>query len=189
MVNSKFVSGRKGAAALVAVLIGVAACSVIKPAPTPTPTPTPTLSVASPNLDSNTQALIAQAQRVVFVVPFSHWDTDWHDTYANYVQRTDGNILAAIQMAKADRQYRYAFEQVLFVKHFWDTHPEARADLKALVQNRQLTFAWGGITQPVTTSTRPRASCMKPAPMWAGWRRKSVLWSKGASVWCNAWPH
>ena len=111
--------------------------------------------MAAPNLDAPTQALIAQAQRVVFVVPFSHWDTDWHDTFANYSQRSDGNILAAIQMAKQDPQYRYTFEQVLFVQHFWDGHPEDRADLKALVQSRQLTFAWGGITQPETSLTAP----------------------------------
>src|SRR6202011_3645952 len=107
----------------------------------PAPKPTPTAIVAAPNLDAPTQALIAQADRVAFVVPFSHWDTDWHDTYANYVQRSDGNILGAIQLAKQYPRYRYTFEQVLFVQHFWDTHPEARADLTGLVQQRQLTFA------------------------------------------------
>ena len=133
----------------------LAACASLRPAPTPTAAPSATPAVVSPNLDADTQALIAQADRVVFVVPFSHWDTDWHDTYANYSVRSDGNILAAIQMARADRRYRYAFEQVLFVQHFWDTHPEARADLKSLVQNRQLTFAWAGITQPETSLVAP----------------------------------
>ncbi len=58
-------------------------------------------------------------------------------------------------MAQANPRFRYTFEQVLFVQHFWDTYPEHRADLKALVQNRQLTFAWGGITQPETSLVAP----------------------------------
>src|SRR5262245_48754791 len=146
---------RRVMAAPLLFALGLAACATLRPAPTPTTAPTATPVVVAPNLDAETQALIARAQRVVFVVPFSHWDTDWHDTYANYVQRSDGNILAAIQMAKADRRYRYAFEQVLFVQHFWETHPDSRADLKALVQNRQLTFAWAGITQPETSLVAP----------------------------------
>ena len=134
-------------------LLWLVACSV--PAPKPTATAPATAIVAAPNLDAATQALIAQADRVAFVVPFSHWDTDWHDTYTNYVQRSDGNILSAIQLAKQYPRYRYTFEQVLFVQHFWDTHPEARADLTALVQKRQLTFAWAGIIQPETSLAGP----------------------------------
>jgi hypothetical protein len=137
------------------LLLWLSACAAPKPAPTPTPTPTAAPTVASPNLDAQTQALIAQAQRVAFVVPFSHWDTDWHDSYPNYAALSDGNILAAIRLAQADPRYRYTFEQVLFVQHFWDTHPEARAGLKALVQRRQLTFAWAGITQPETSLVAP----------------------------------
>jgi hypothetical protein len=142
------------AAAALSLLVVLAACVAPAP-PTAAPSATPPPAVAAPNLDAATQALIAKADRVVFVLPFSHWDTDWHDTYANYSQRSDGNILAAIQMAKQDPQYRYAFEQVLFVQHFWDAHPEARADLTALVRSRQLTFAWAGITQPETSLVAP----------------------------------
>jgi len=44
----------------------IAACAS---APRP---PVPPLAVSNPNLDAETQTMIAQAQRVVFVVPFSH---------------------------------------------------------------------------------------------------------------------
>src|SRR5260221_3607592 len=107
-------------AVVLAVFAALAACAPPSPpGPTATPIASPEPTVAAPNLDTATQNLIAKAQRVVFVVSFSHWDTDWHDTFANYSLRSDGNILAAIQMAKQDPQYRYAFEQVLFVQHFW----------------------------------------------------------------------
>ncbi len=116
---------------------------------------TPPISVSNPNLDAETQAMITHAQRVVFVVPFSHWDTDWHDTFDNYVKLADQNIAAAIQLAKQSPRFRYAIEQVLFAQHFWDNFPQYRADFRALVQKRQITFAWAGITQPETSLVAP----------------------------------
>src|ERR1051326_7518685 len=103
------------------------------------------------NFDPKTQSLIANAKRVVFLVPFSHWDTDWHQSFDAYSRLADQNILSAIQVAKQDARFRFTLEQVLFVQHFWDTHPDSRADLVTLVHNRQITFAWGGITQPETS--------------------------------------
>jgi hypothetical protein len=105
--------------------------------------------------DAETEALLANAERVAFIVPFSHWDTDWHETFDDYGQRANNNILSAIRMAKSERRFRYALEQVAFVKHFWDTHPESRAELTALVQNRQFAFAWAGLTQPETSLAAP----------------------------------
>ena len=107
------------------------------------------------NFDPETQSLISRAERVVFVIPFSHWDTDWHEAFDTYSKKADQNILRAIEVAKQDARYRFTLEQVLFVQHFWETHPGSRADLVTLVNNRQLTFAWGGITQPETSLVAP----------------------------------
>jgi len=107
------------------------------------------------NFDAETQSLIANAKRVVFLIPFSHWDTDWHQSYNSYSKLADQNIQSAIDVAKQDARYRFTLEQVLFVQHFWETHPESRADLVTLVHNRQLTFAWAGITQPDTSLVAP----------------------------------
>jgi hypothetical protein len=128
----------------VALLTG---CLLASPAPTPFD--------PSINLDAETQALISHTQRSVFLIPFSHWDTDWHESFETYSLRADQNILSAIQVAKEHPRFRYTLEQVLFVQHFWEAHPESRADLKALVENRQITFAWGGITQPETSLAAP----------------------------------
>jgi hypothetical protein len=148
--------GDQGRAEKTALSVLVVLCILIVAAcARTTPTPLPTLPLESVNLDSETQRLVEQAERVAFVIPFSHWDTDWHDSYPNYVKRSDGNILAAIQMAKQDPRFRYTFEQVLFVQHFWETYPEHREDLQGLVQQRQLTFAWAGITQPETSLAAP----------------------------------
>ena len=85
------------------------ACLSVTPSPPPPFTPAPTLDLHTINLDAETQALIAQADRVAFIIPFSHWDTDWHETFPAYVKRSDGNILAAIQMARQNPRFRYTF--------------------------------------------------------------------------------
>src|SRR6266498_3758881 len=107
------------------------------------------------NFDAKTQSLISHSDRVVFLVPFSHWDTDWHQGFDGYSKLSDKNIQIAIEVAKMDSRFRFTLEQVLFVQHFWETHPASRADLVTLVRNRQITFAWGGITQPETSLVAP----------------------------------
>jgi hypothetical protein len=134
-------------AGLAALSLALAACG--------SPRATPTSAAGSPRLDAETLALIDRSQRVAFVVPFSHWDTDWHEDFAAYVQRSDSNVLAAIQMSEADPRFRYTLEQVLFVQHFWETYPEHRARLAAAVARGQITFAWGGLTQPETSLVAP----------------------------------
>src|SRR5689334_15902614 len=107
------------------------------------------------NFDAQTQSLISHSDRVVFLVPFSHWDTDWHQHFNAYSTLSDKNIQSAIELAKKDSRFRFTLEQVLFVQHFWETHPASRADLVTLVHSRQITFAWGGITQPETSLVAP----------------------------------
>jgi hypothetical protein len=132
------------------VLVG---CARATPVPAPTSPPTPSRDAV--NLDAETQQLIAGAERVAFIIPFSHWDTDWHDTFDVYSRRSNTNLINAITMAKAEPRFRYAMEQVLFVRHFWEAHPEYREDLETLVRARQLTFAWAGVTQPETSLAAP----------------------------------
>ncbi len=107
------------------------------------------------NFDSQTQSLISHSDRVVFLIPFSHWDTDWHQGYDGYSKLSDKNIQSAIEVAKMDSRFRFTLEQVLFVQHFWETHPASQADLLTLIHNGQITFAWGGITQPETSLVAP----------------------------------
>jgi len=152
-------------ALLIVLFVTLAACSAPAPAPAPTitparpPTPVPVPTpepgpepAALPrpdqiNLDPATQTLIARAKRTAFLIPFSHWDTDWHNSFHNYSRQAATNIITAIQIAKQHPRFRYALEQVLFVKQFWETYPEHRADLAALIRNGQFTFAAPNISQ------------------------------------------
>ncbi len=137
--------------AIITILVGVLILFVsTRPAPGPK-----VIREPIGNFDAETQSLISSADRVVFLIPFSHWDTDWHQNFDVYSKLANKNILSAIQEAKQDPRFRFTLEQVLFVQHFWDTHPASRADLVTLVHNRQITFAWGGITQPETSLVAP----------------------------------
>src|SRR6266545_3803988 len=157
----------------IVLALALAACTMPAPAPPPTSSPaalTTTLPLPTPepgpapvalpppdqiNLDAATQSLIARAKRTVFLIPFSHWDTDWHRDFGVYATQADRNIGDAIQIAKQHPRFRYSIEQVLFAQHFWQAHPEQQADFTALVRNRQFTFAWAGITQPETSLVAP----------------------------------
>jgi hypothetical protein len=132
-------------ALLLMLFVTLAACSMPTPSPTPTITPMPAptsapVATAAPvpipeagpkpaalpppdqiNLDSATQSLIAHAKRTVFLIPFSHWDTDWHNAFPTYSRQAAANIITAIQIAKQHPRFRYTLEQVLFVKQFWET--------------------------------------------------------------------
>ena len=106
----------------IAAAFVLAACAAPAPGPTPTtapapePGPSPAALPAPPaiNLDAASQALIARAKRTVFLIPFSHWDTDWHRSFSVYAEQADRNIHDAIQIAKRSRRFRYTIEQVLF---------------------------------------------------------------------------
>ena len=100
------------------------------------------------NFDLATQSLIANAKRVVFLIPFSHWDTDWHQPYDQYSPLADQNIQSAIDVAKQDARYRFTLEQVLFVQHFWETHPASREELVTLVHNHRLPLPGAGSPNP-----------------------------------------
>lgn len=160
-----------GLALLLVACKGAAAPTVPTP-PVPTPPTTSTSAsptvratpTAPPNLDADTQRLIAGASRVAFIIPFSHWDTNWHDTYDAYSLQSDRNIAAAITIARQYPRFRYTLEQVAFVQHFWLAHPEQQEALRALVRSGQFTFAWGGLTQQDT-------SLPAPTVQWNNWQR------------------
>jgi glycosyl hydrolase family 38 len=144
-------SNRLRVALVVGIMLGALMIFLVaRPASSPEKTREPL-----GNFDAETQSLITKAKRVVFLIPFSHWDTDWHQSYDTYSKLADQNILNAIRAAKQDARFRFTLEQVLFAQHFWDTYPDSRADLVTLVHKRQITFAWAGITQPETSLVAP----------------------------------
>lgn len=158
---------------LLVLFVTLAACSMPAPSPAPTVTPVPAptsapVPTAEPgpapaalpppdqiNLDTATQTLIGHAKRTVFLMPFSHWDTDWHNAFPTYSWQAAANIITAIQIAKQHPRFRYNLEQVLFVKQFWETYPEHRADLAALIHNGQFTFASPNVSQPDNNLVAP----------------------------------
>ncbi len=147
--------------------VGTSASPTIAGAPTAGTSATPSVKAAptaQPNLDAETQRLIAGASRVAFIIPFSHWDTNWHDTYDVYSLQSDRNIATAIAIAQQYPRFRYNLEQVAFVQHFWLAHPEQQQALRALVRSGQFTFAWGGLTQQDT-------SLPAPTIQWENWQR------------------
>lgn len=179
-------TARKSSPSFLLCFVFLISCS------TPTPPPPPNFG----RFDADTQKLIESAERVAFIVPFSHWDTDWHETFAVYGRMSNNNIQAAIKLAQAEPRFRYALEQVAFVKHFWETFPNQREALRALVRNGQFTFAWAGITQPETSLAAPAVQ-MRNWQMGAQWITETfgaeyvphTAWQSDAFGNSAAFPH
>lgn len=138
--------------ASVFLLVACVAAPTPPARPTSLPTNTPAATI---NLDRETQDLIAGAPRTVFLIPFSHWDSDWHDTIATNSLRADQNILDAIRLAREHPRFRYTLEKVRAVRHFWEAHPEQRAALTGLISSRQFTFATTQNDQQDTSLAAP----------------------------------
>lgn len=142
---------------LVSLLLVLLACTRTTPAPTalpPTRTPAPLPPVI--NLDVDTQTLIANAHRVAFIIPFPHWDTDWHEAYPSYVKCSDGNILRAIEMAEADPRFRYALEQVLFVQYL--RRPISQSHCRLQRRPNLISFPMGQPSPIPSACFRPNMS-------------------------------
>ncbi len=56
---------------------------------------------------AHSQIRLSSAQRTVYVIPFSHWDTDWHRPFAFYAPLADQNILEAIRLAQQEQSFRW----------------------------------------------------------------------------------
>ena len=82
----------------------------------------------------------------MFMVSHFHYDPVWWNTQAAYTsvwteeppgrcRQTNGFELvsAHLEMARREPEYKFVLAEVDYLKPFWDTHPEDRADLRRLI--------------------------------------------------------
>ena len=80
------------------------------------------------------------ASREVYIVPFSHLDLYWGGTREECLGRGNRVISRAIEIARADPNFRFLIEANLFLANFAESHrgsPEL-AELEALIRKNQI---------------------------------------------------
>ncbi|CAA0130125.1 Mannosylglycerate hydrolase [Mycolicibacterium vanbaalenii] len=107
----------------------------------------------------------------MFMVSHFHYDPVWWNTQAAYTsvwtedppgrsRQTNGFELvrAHLEMARREPEYKFVLAEVDYLKPFWDTHPEERADLRRLIAEGRVEIMGGTYNEPNTNLTSPETA-------------------------------
>ncbi|MFC4010622.1 NEW3 domain-containing protein [Nonomuraea purpurea] len=106
----------------------------------------------------------------MYMVSHFHYDPVWWNTQAAYTtpwELLSGDsttrplwehnafalVEAHIELARRDPDYRFVLAEVDYLKPFFDTHPERRADLRALMAEGRVELIGGTYNEPNTNLT------------------------------------
>ncbi len=107
----------------------------------------------------------------MFMVSHFHYDPVWWNTQAAYTsewtedppgraRQTNGFELVAahLEMARRDPDYKFVLAEVDYLKPYWDTHPQDRADLRRFVADGRVEIMGGTYNEPNTNLTSPETA-------------------------------
>ncbi len=107
----------------------------------------------------------------MFMVSHFHYDPVWWNTQAAYTsewtedppgraRQTNGFELVAahLEMARRDPDYKFVLAEVDYLKPYWDTHPQDRADLRRFVAGGRVEIMGGSYNEPNTNLTSPETA-------------------------------
>ena len=85
----------------------------------------------------------------VHIIPHSHCDPGWLDTFEQYYRRDVSRILTGVMNALSrDPSKRFVWSELSFFMRWWQTlNPADKDKFKKLVANGQLEFVGGGWVQ------------------------------------------
>jgi alpha-mannosidase len=107
----------------------------------------------------------------MYMVSHFHYDPVWWNTQAAYTsewtedppgraRQTNGFELvrAHLEMARRDPDYKFVLAEVDYLKPYWDTHPQDRADLRRFVEQGRVEIMGGTYNEPNTNLTSPETA-------------------------------
>ncbi len=105
------------------------------------------------------------------MVSHFHYDPVWWNTQAAYTsewtadppgraRQTNGFELVAahLEMARRDPDYKFVLAEVDYLKPYWDTHPQDRADLRRFIAGGRVEIMGGTYNEPNTNLTSPETA-------------------------------
>ena len=114
---------------------------------------------------------VAEPGWTMFMVSHFHYDPVWWNTQAAYTslwteeppgrcRQTNGfNLVAAhLEMARREPEYKFVLAEVDYLKPYWDTHPEDRADLRRFIGDGRVEIMGGAYNEPNTNLTSPETT-------------------------------
>ncbi|MBV9514888.1 MAG: alpha-mannosidase, partial [Mycobacteriaceae bacterium] len=136
--------------------------------------------------------VVAEPGWTMFMISHFHYDPVWWNTQAEYTSRWTvdppdrqmhgfGLVRAHLEMARRDPDYKFVLAEVDYLKPYWDTHPEDRADLRRLIGERRVEIMGGAYNEPNTNLTSPETT-IRNFVHGMGFQR-DVLGAEPATAW------
>ncbi|WP_156688214.1 NEW3 domain-containing protein [Mycobacterium sp. Marseille-P9652] len=114
---------------------------------------------------------VAEPGWTMFMVSHFHYDPVWWNTQGAYTsqwtedppgraRQTNGFELvhAHLELARRDRDYKFVLAEVDYLKPYWDTRPEDRADLRRFLAEGRVEIMGGTYNEPNTNLTSPETT-------------------------------
>ncbi len=114
---------------------------------------------------------VAEPGWTMFMVSHFHYDPVWWNTQAGYTsewtedppgQARQTNsfelVHAHLEMARREPEYKFVLAEVDYLKPYWDTHPEDRADLRRFFAEGRVEVMGGTYNEPNTNLTSPETT-------------------------------
>ncbi|MGB3476110.1 MAG: alpha-mannosidase, partial [Mycobacterium sp.] len=109
---------------------------------------------------------VAEPGWTMFMVGHFHYDPVWWNTQANYTsvwtesplgacRQTNGfNLVRGhLDWARDNPEYKFVLAEVDYLKPYWDTHPQDRAELRRLMEQGRVEVMGGTYNEPSTNLT------------------------------------
>jgi alpha-mannosidase len=114
---------------------------------------------------------VAEPGWTMFMVSHFHYDPVWWNTQGAYTsewredppgraRQTNGFELvhAHLEMARREPEYKFVLAEVDYLKPYWDTRPEDRADLRRFLDEGRVEVMGGTYNEPNTNLTGPETT-------------------------------
>jgi alpha-mannosidase len=112
---------------------------------------------------------VAEPGWTMFMISHFHYDPVWWNTQGAYTsmwsddppgRQTNGLDLVRthLETARRDPDYRFVLAEVDYLKPYWDTHPEDRADLRRFIAAGRVEVMGGAYNEPNTNLTSPETT-------------------------------
>jgi alpha-mannosidase len=137
---------------------------------------------------------VAEPGWTMFMVSHFHYDPVWWNTQGAYTsvwtedppgQARQTNafelVHAHLEMARREPEYKFVLAEVDYLKPYWDTHPEDRADLRRFVAQGRVEIMGGTYNEPNTNLTSAETT-IRNLVHGIGFQR-DVLGAQPATAW------
>lgn len=112
---------------------------------------------------------VAEPGWTMFMISHFHYDPVWWNTQGAYTSVWQPDppsrcrngfelVHAHLEMARREPEYKFVLAEVDYLKPYWDTHPEDRADLRRLIAEGRVEIMGGTYNEPNTNLTSPETT-------------------------------